>query len=106
MNAKAAFLTLACVALSMSGCGSSPQKLIVGKWEAGQAGVKVTAEFTRGGEAKITMFGQPIQGTYKVNGNDELEWTLNGKTTKCKVKVTGTEMELTTEGQTITYKRA
>jgi len=106
MNTKLWILTLICVALLISGCGSSPQKMIVGKWEAGQAGVKVTAEFTRDGQAKITMFGQPIQGTYKVNGNDELEWTLNGKTTKCKVKVTGTDMELTTEGQTITYKRA
>jgi len=51
------------------------------------------------------MFGQMLQGTYKVEG-DELEWTLNGKTTKNKVKVTATEPEVTAGGgSTIIYKR-
>jgi uncharacterized protein (TIGR03066 family) len=104
MQTKFPFAVLACVALSLSGCGSSPQSLIVGKWEAGQTGMKVMAEFTKDGKAKLTMFGQSVQGTYKVNG-DELEWTLNGKTTKWKLKVTATELEVTSEGKTITYKK-
>jgi hypothetical protein len=106
MKTKIAFVVLACFALSVSACSSSPQNLIVGKWEAGQAGVKLTAEFTKDGKAKLTLFGKTLQGTYKVNGGDELEWTLNGKTTKCKMKVTATELELTSEGKTITYKKA
>jgi len=106
MNTKFAFLALACVALLIAGCGSSPQNRIVGKWEAGQAGFKVTTEFTRDGKVALTMFGQQVHGTYKMNGNDELEQTLNGKTTKCKVKVTAKELELTnTEGKTVTYKK-
>jgi uncharacterized protein (TIGR03066 family) len=106
MKTKIAFVALACAALWVSGCASGPQDLIVGKWEAGQAGVKLTAEFSKDGKAKITMFGKTLQGAYKVNGGDELEWTLNGVTTKCKMKVTATELELTTnEGQTITYKK-
>jgi uncharacterized protein (TIGR03066 family) len=104
MKTKFAFVVLVCVVLSVSGCGSSPQNLIVGKWEAGQEGAKLKVEFTKDGQAKITMFGKPLQGTYKVNG-DELEWTLGDKTTKYKVKVTATEMELTSEGKTITYKK-
>ena len=100
-----AFVGLACVALAVTGCGSGPQDRILGKWEAGQAAVKLTAEFSKDGTATLTMFGQTVQGTYKLNGDDELEWTLNGKTTKCKVKVTATELELTNEGNTITYKR-
>jgi hypothetical protein len=34
-----------------------------------------------------------------LNG-DELEWSLNGKTTKSNVKVITTEMELTSKGKT------
>src|SRR5215510_4654033 len=99
-------LVIAGLLLSLSACfHSRPQDLIVGKWKAGQGGVKVTAEFFRDGTAKLTMFGQTLQGTYKLEG-DELEWTLNGKTTKNKVKVTATELEVTAGGgNTIIYKR-
>jgi len=105
MKPKFAIVIVACLALFVSACGTSPQSLIVGKWEAGEGGVKVTAEFTKGDKAKLTMFGQTPEGTYKVNGGDELEWTLNGKTTKCKMKVTATELEVTSEGKTIKYKK-
>jgi uncharacterized protein (TIGR03066 family) len=104
MKTKFAVAVLACATLFVSGCNSSPQSQIVGKWEAGQTGAKLTAEFTKDGTAKLTILGQTVQGTYKVNG-DELEYTLNGKTTKSKMKVTGSDLELTSEGNTITYKK-
>jgi uncharacterized protein (TIGR03066 family) len=104
MKTKLGILAVACVVLFVSGCGSSPQDQILGKWEAGESGVKLTAEFARGGKAKLTMFGKTLRGTYKLNG-DELEWTVNGKTTKSKIKVTTTEMELSSEGNTIKYKK-
>src|SRR5262249_24171370 len=104
MKTKFAFVLAACVVVSLVGCGSSSQNAIVGKWEAGQAGLTLKAEFTKDGKARITIFGKTIEGTYKVNG-DQLECTLNGTTTKSKVKVTGTELELTSEGKTITYKK-
>jgi uncharacterized protein (TIGR03066 family) len=104
MKTKLAFVALACFALCVSACSSNPQNRIVGKWEAGQNGVKLGAEFSKDGTAKITIFGKTLQGTYKVNG-DELEWTMNGMTTKCKIKVTATELELTSDGKTITYKK-
>jgi uncharacterized protein (TIGR03066 family) len=98
-------LVFFCVALGPSACGrSTPQDLIVGKWKAGQGGIKVTAEFAKDGTAKLTMFGQTLQGTYKVEG-DELKWTVNGRTTKSKVKVTATELEVTSEGTTVIYQR-
>ena len=79
MKTNLAIVVLACMALTLSGCGrSSPQDLIIGKWKAGQGGIKVTAEFFKDGTAKLTMFGQTLTGTYKLEG-DELEWTLNGK---------------------------
>jgi hypothetical protein len=102
---KFAFVVLACVGLFVSGCGSSPQNLIVGKWEAGQAGGKLAVEFLKDGKAKITILGQTLQGTYKVNGGDQLEWTLNGKTTTFKMKLTATALELTSNGKSITYKK-
>jgi len=86
-------MALAAALLSMAGCGSSPQNLIVGRWEAGQAGIKVTTEFSRDGKVTVTMFGRPVHGTYKMNGNDELEQTLNGKTTKCKVRVSASDLD-------------
>ena len=104
MQTKFPFAVLACVALSLSGCGSSPQSLIVGKWEAGESGFKIRAEFSKDGTAKLTMLGDTLQGTYKLSG-DELEWTMNGKTMKSKVRLTTTEMELTSEGKTIKYKK-
>ena len=93
------------MAVLVSACGPSPQSLIVGRWGVDSA-IKMTVEFSRDGTAKITMFGQTLQGTYKLNAENELEWTLNGKTTKSKAHVTATELELTDEAnRTIKYKR-
>jgi hypothetical protein len=104
MRTKIAITMLVCTYLFASGCGSSNQNMLVGKWEAGEGGIKIVAEFGNDGAAKLTMFGQEVQGTYKVSG-DELEWTMNGKTTKSKMKVSGSELELTSEGKTIKYKK-
>ncbi|MBO0700814.1 MAG: hypothetical protein J2P46_20635 [Zavarzinella sp.] len=105
-NVKAvrACVVVACLALAVSGCGSSPQDQIVGKWEAEPAGVKMTAEFTKDGKATISMLGHSTQGTYKLDG-DELVWTVDGHTARQKVKLTATEMELTAEGKVIKYKK-
>ena len=104
MKTKLGILAMVCAVLFVSGCGSGPEDQILGKWEAGETGFKLTVEFARDGQAKLTMFGKTLQGSYKLNG-DELEWTLNGKTTKSKAKVTSTEMELSSEGNTIKYKK-
>jgi len=89
----------------VSASGSSPQSLILGKWEADSV-TKITAEFSSDGTAKLTMFGQTLHGTYKLNAENELEWTLNGITTKNKVVVTAAELEVTNDSnQTIKYKR-
>jgi hypothetical protein len=120
MNAKLGIVLVACVALLVSACGSSPQSLILGKWEVESAkvggaevaggadaarAIKMTAEFSSDGTAKITMFGQALQGTYKLAGN-ELEWTVNGTTTKGRVNVTTTELDVTDDAnRTIKYKR-
>ena len=106
MKTNLAIVALFCLVLTLSACGGpSPQDLIVGKWKAGQGGIKVEAEFAKDGTAKLTMFEQTLRGTYNLNG-DELEWTLNGKTTKHKVKVSATELEVTGDNKTvIIYKR-
>jgi len=105
MKAKLGIVMVACVALFVSACGSSAEDRIVGKWEAGEGPVKLTAEFTKDAKTKMTVMGQTMEGTYKVNGDDELEWTVNGITTKSKVKVTATELEVTKDGMTIKYKK-
>lgn len=93
------------IAVLMSACGSSPQSLILGKWEI-ESGLKMTAEFHKDGTATITMFGQTLQGTYKLSPENELDWTMNGRSSKAKVSVTTTELELTDDqNQTIKYKR-
>lgn len=105
MNAKLSIVVAACVAVFVSACGSSPQSLIVGKWEA-ESAIKIGVEFSGDGTAKITMLGQTLQGTYNLNAENELEWTMNGITTKSKVNVTATELELTDDARrTIKYKR-
>ena len=121
MKAQLSLVVSTCLALFLSSCGSQPQSLIVGKWEvasarvggadvqsAGEAGraIKMAAEFSKDGTAKMTMFGQTLQGTYKLNGENELEWTMSGITKKSKVNVTATELEVTDDSnRTITYKR-
>ena len=120
MNAKLTVLVAACAALFLLACGSSSQNLILGKWQVAGAkvggtevasadvvgAIKMTAEFNRDGTARITMFGQTLQGTYKLDDGNEMEWTMNGITTKSKVNVTATELELTDDtNRTITYKR-
>lgn len=102
-------LTLAaavCAALLLSACAPTPQTLILGKWEVEGTPMKMTAEFATDGTAKLTMLGQTVQGNYKLNSGNELEWSMNGRTTKAKINVTATELELTDDAnQTIKYKR-
>ncbi len=94
-----------CLALLLTACASSPRNLILGKWQA-ESALKLTAEFRDDGTAVLTMFGQPIRGRYKVTNDSELVWTLNGITSKSKVKVSATELELTDDAnQTIVYRR-
>jgi hypothetical protein len=96
----------ASVALFISACGSSPESLILGKWEVESAPLKMTAEFNKNGTAKITMLGQTLQGQYKLDSGDKLKWTMNGMTTKTKVHVTQSELELTDDAnRTIKYRR-
>jgi hypothetical protein len=105
MKTKLSIVVAVGVALILSGCGLSSQSLILGKWEM-EGPAKVTAEFSNDGTAKITMFGQTLQGTYTLNAANELVWTLNGRTTKAKVNVTATELEVTDDAnRTVKYKR-
>ena len=55
-------------------------------------------------DCRLPVVSPAVHGVCALNG-DELEWTINGDTTKSKVKVDATELELTSEGQTIKYKR-
>jgi len=51
-------------------------------------------------------WGKLLQGTYKINDENELEWTMSGITTKTKLNVTTTELELTGDAnRTIKYRR-
>jgi len=105
LNPKLSIVVATSVALFVSACGYSPQSLILGTWEV-ESAMKMTVEFNRDGTAKLTMLGQTLQGTYKLNAENELEWTLNGKTTKSRANVTATELELTGDAnRTIKYKR-
>jgi hypothetical protein len=105
VKAKLSMVAAVSLALLVAACGASPQSLIVGKWEA-ESALKVTAEFGRDGTAKLSMFGQTLQGRYKLNAENELEWTLKGITTKSRVNVDATELELTDDAhRTIKYKR-
>jgi hypothetical protein len=92
--------------LLLSACRASPESLIVGRWEVQNAPTKMIAQFNKDGTASMTMLGQTVHGTYKLNGDGELEWSMNGFNSKIKVKVTETELELTDGSKhTIRYKR-
>ena len=106
MNAKLSVVLVACGALFISACGTGPQNLILGKREVENAPLKMTAEFNSDGTARMTMLGQTLQGKYKLDSGNDLEWTMNGITTHGKVNVTAEELEETdASNQTIKYKR-
>ena len=105
MKATLRIVVAACLVLLVA-CGSSPQSLILGRWEVENAPTKMAAEFKSDGTATISILGHTVQGRYKLNGTDELEWSMNGMSTKAKVKVTVTDLELTDNAnRTIKYKR-
>jgi hypothetical protein len=100
-----AIVAVVCMPLALTACHrSGPQDLLIGKWVAGQGGATLKAEFNQDGTAKLHMLGQTFPGTYQLNG-DELAWTTNGMTSKFKVKVTATELDITSGQQTVVYKR-
>lgn len=107
MNPKLTIAATVCLALFVAGCGlGGTPSLIIGKWEVENAPLKMTAEFNGDGTAKMTILGQTLQGRYKLNGGDELEWTMNGMSTRAKINVTATELELTNDQkETIKYRR-
>jgi hypothetical protein len=106
INSKLSIALAAFVALFLSACGATSHSLILGKWEVENAPMKMTAEFRPDGMAKITIFGQTLQGKYKLSDDDELEWSMNGMSTRGKVNVTATELEITdSENRTIKYRR-
>ncbi|HVO97694.1 MAG TPA: hypothetical protein VMT15_06485 [Bryobacteraceae bacterium] len=106
MKAKFMIAVATCLALLLSACGATAQSLIVGTWEVENAPMKMVAEFGGDGTAKITMLGQTVRGTYKLEGGNELTWMVNGITTKAKVDVTANELELTDDqNRTIKYRR-
>jgi hypothetical protein len=105
MKTTLRIVVAACLLLLVA-CGSSPQSLILGRWEVEGAPTKMVAEFKSDGTATILILGHTVRGTYKLNGTDELEWSMNGMSTKAKVKVTATDLELTDNAnRTIKYKR-
>ena len=105
MKATMRILVVVCLVL-LCACGSNNQTLILGRWEVENAPTKMTAEFRSDGTATVSILGQTVQGTYKLNGEDEIEWSMNGMSTKAKVKITPTELELTdSQNRTIKYKR-
>jgi hypothetical protein len=105
MKGTLRIVVAACLLLLVA-CGSSPQSLILGRWEVENAPTKMAAEFKSDGTATISILGHTVQGRYKFNGTDELEWSMNGMSTKAKVKVTATDLELTDNAnRTIKYKR-
>ena len=106
MNGASKAGIVAGVWLVLSACASSPQNLILGKWEVENSPAKMTVEFKGDGTAKLTLLGQTVQATYKFTAGNEMEWTVNGVTTKAKANVTATELELTyDENRTIKYAR-
>lgn len=105
MSPKRRTVIAALPVLLLAACGANTRNLIIGRWEA-DAAVKLVVEFHVDGTARITMMGQTLNGTYKLNGNDELEWNMNGRTTKARLHVTAQELELTDEAnRTIKYHR-
>ena len=107
MNAKVSFALSICLALILSACAASPQSMLIGKWEIEGSPMKMTTEFKGDGTAQINMLGQTVQGTYTLGSDNVLEWKMNGMSTKAKVKVTTTELELTDDqNRTIKYRKA
>jgi hypothetical protein len=52
------------------------------------------------------MLGQTLHGNYKLNTDNEMQWTMNGLSTKQKVNVTAEKLEITDDrNQTIVYFR-
>ena len=105
-NAKIRILTITFLVAILSACGSGPQNLIVGKWEVQNAPTKMIAEFRKDGTADLSILGQTLHGTYKVTADNELEWAMNGISSKHKISVTADKLEVSDEeNRTIVYKR-
>ena len=105
MITKLVVLLSTCLLVSLVACDVSSHQRLVGKWQARTA-LKVTAEFDPKGVAQLTQIGQTVRGRYEWVGDNLLQCTLNGMTTRYRVEVSATQLELTDErNQTIVYER-
>ena len=94
------------VLLLLAACGTPAQGLIIGKWEIADSPTHMLVEFHRDGTADLVMLGQTVHGTYKLGTDNEMQWTMNGISTRQKAKVTVDTLELTdANNQTVKYFR-
>jgi hypothetical protein len=99
-------LAIGFLAAMLGGCGTPSQGLIVGKWELQDGPTRMVVEFHRDGTADLSMLGQTLHGTYKLNADNEMEWNMNGISAKQKVNVTAERLEITDDrNQTVLYYR-
>ena len=79
---------------------------LVGKWVSVGTPTRITQEFSKNGQSKITFSGTTTMGTYKFNG-DEIDWRSGATTAKCKVRFNSSiEMVLSNEAGTVKYRKA
>lgn len=99
-------LAIGSLAAMLVGCGTPAQGLIVGRWELQSGPTRMDVEFHRDGTADLSMLGQTLHGNYKLNADNEMEWTMNGLSVKQRVNVTAEKLEITDDrNQTIVYYR-
>ena len=97
MNAKIRIAIAVAVALLLCACASSPQSLIVGKWQP-ESGTKVIMEFNRDGTGKFTYGEASAQGQYKLIDNNMLELSGGAEPVRrIKVDVTADVLQFTGE---------
>lgn len=104
MKKAIALLAVLVLVFSLTGCGSS----VVGTWTAEESGVTMDYTFEKNGDCSIAAMGMTFDGTYEVKG-DKISMTLDAMGTETTeeytFKVSGKELTLTLDGESIVFKK-
>ncbi len=99
----AVVLSLVMIFACLTACGEKSK--IIGKWEESETGL-ITMEFQKDGDLILGAMGQEEEGEWKISGGKlKIRENADDDWESCKFSIKGKTLKITSDGETLTFKK-